>query len=164
MDTVAITEDHRRLLRGDTPTHAGRDPCFQFRCSSGGHPGTDPLDSTEGSVAEEPTEDQGSEAKTFKRFASKTQHVQTQGPEVLPEESANTRKQAAICGVFIHQHREDTATQQTAQQKGTGIGGPIGEAEHPRGSSDEGSSKYREMPQGERTSSRRSKVIGQQRI
>ena len=28
VDTVAITEDHRRLLRGDTPTHAGRDPCF----------------------------------------------------------------------------------------------------------------------------------------
>ena len=164
MDTVAIAEDHRRLLRGDASTHAGRNTCLQFRCSSGGYSGTDPLDSTKGSVAKELTEDKGSEATTFERFAPKTQHVQTQGPEVLPEESANTRKQAAICGVFIHQHREDTATQQTAQQKGTGIGGPIGEAEHPRGSSDEGSSKYREMPQGERTSSRRSKVIGQQRI
>ena len=154
MDTVAVTEDHRRLLRGDASTHAGRNTCFQFRCSSGGYSGTDPLDSTKGSVAKELTEDKGSEATTFERFAPKTQHVQTQGPEVLPEESANTRKQAAICGVIIHQYREDTATQQTAEQKGAGIRGPTGEAKHQNCSSDESRSKYREMPQGERPSSR----------
>ena len=122
------------------------------------------MDSTERGIAEELTEGQDAEAKTFKRFASEAQLVSTQGPEVLPEEGTNTRKQVAICGIFMQQHREDIATQQTAQQKSAGIGGPIGEAKHPRGSSDEGSSKHREVPQGERTSSRRSKVIGQQRI
>ena len=63
-------------------------------------------------------------------------------------------KQVAICGIFMQQHREDIATQQTAQQKSAGIGGPIGEAEHPRGSFDEGRSQHREVPQRERTSQR----------
>ena len=112
------------------------------------------MDSTERGIAEELTEGQDAEAKTFKRFASEAQLVSTQGPEVLPEEGTNTRKQVAICGIFMQQHREDIATQQTAQQKSAGIGGPIGEAKHPRGSFDEGRSQHREVPQRERTSQR----------
>ena len=75
------------------------------------------MDSTERGIAEELTEGQDAEAKTFKRFASEAQLVSTQGPEVLPEEGTNTRKQVAICGIFMQQHREDIATQQTARSK-----------------------------------------------
>ena len=58
------------------------------------------MDSTERGIAEELTEGQDAEAKTFKRFASEAQLVSTQGPEVLPEEGTNTRKQVAICGIL----------------------------------------------------------------
>jgi len=113
------------------------------------------LDATEGSVAKEPTEDKGSlEAKTIERFAPKTQHVPTQDPEVLPEESEDTRRQVAIFGVISRQHREDTATQQAAEQKGARVRGPAGEAEHQNRSAGESGSQYREVPQGERSSSR----------